>query len=407
MNPQPLASPPRWWPSMLNPRLVRLLTPLRNRDLRRQRILTVRARGAEQVRELLNRGHGVLIVSNHSFHYDSYTLIEAALRAGWFTHFLTAWQVFGMSTRFGQWMLQHHGCFSINREGTDVQAYKTAVSILAAGPHALVIYPEGDIYHSNDRIMPFREGAAAIALSAFKKGDRPISIVPAAMKCFYTSDPTPELAGMMDRLERHICWRPRGDLPLLERIYRFGGGFLALKEVEYLGQVQTGTVRERLISLALRILEQVRRRNSLPLIGDGVHERLRHLRSSLVKLVDEVRESDSATGTPEARRRLQDLRQDIADLFFVGQLSSYHGDYSAGKPTIERLAETIDKFEEDVFGLDYPTPRGTREAVVRFGESFAVEAPRPSAGELTRRLEGAVQSLLDELNREHETEKSR
>ncbi len=91
----------------------------------------------------------------------------------------------------------------------------------------------------------------------------------------------------------------------------------------------------------------------------------------------------------------------------MGQLSSYHGDYSAEKPTIERLAETIDKFEEDVFGLDYPTPRGTREAVVRFGESFAVESPRPSAGELTRRLEGAVQSLLDELNRERETDKSR
>ena len=42
-------------------------------------------------------------------------------------HFLTAWQVFQMSSSYERWVLQVHGCFSINREANDLQAFKQAV----------------------------------------------------------------------------------------------------------------------------------------------------------------------------------------------------------------------------------------------------------------------------------------
>ena len=38
-------------------------------------------------------------------------------------YFLTAWQVFGMATRFERFAMQRLGCFSIDREGTDRQAF--------------------------------------------------------------------------------------------------------------------------------------------------------------------------------------------------------------------------------------------------------------------------------------------
>ncbi|MCA8999177.1 MAG: 1-acyl-sn-glycerol-3-phosphate acyltransferase, partial [Planctomycetaceae bacterium] len=318
-------------------------------------------------------------------------------------HFMTAWQVFAMSTKYGQWMLQKHGCFSINREATDMQAFKQGVGILRQGDHPLLIFPEGDIYHSNDRTMPFREGAAAIALSAMKKGDRPIVVIPAAMKCFYTEDPTEQLVATMGRLEEHIRWRPRPDLPLVERIYRFGNGFLALKEVEYLGEPNSGPVKERIQTLALAILQQLREKHGITNSGEDVHGRIRHVRGNLIKRVDKLlngkKERDLA---PSDARELHRLREALQDVFFVTQLSSYHGDYSSEKPTLERLAETIDKFEEDVFALHYPKVRGTRKAVVRFGSPLHLSEPRPSVGELTDQMETSVQQLLDKMNAERD-----
>lgn len=349
------------------------------------------------------RNHGVLIVSNHSYHYDSYVLIEAGLRGGWLAHIMTAWQVFMLYKRWGQLMLQRHGCFSINREGNDAQAFRFAVNVLTTGPHPLVIYPEGDIYHSNDRVMPFREGAAAIGLMAQRKQARPVVVIPCAMKCFYTVDPTPELVQMMNSLEAQIRWRPRPDLPLLERIYRFGNGFLALKEVEYLGQARSGAVRERLLYLADAILNQVQQRQGVPSKGGDIGARIRYLRGHLIRQFDKFHESRRDRTRPaDAREQLARLHEEMEDLFFVTQLSSYHGDYSAQKPTIERLAETIDKFEEDLFALQAPTPRGRRRAVVRFGTPLPLLATTQSAAELTVSFERSVQQLLDEITSEHE-----
>ena len=73
----------------------------------------------------------------------------------------------------------------------------------------MVIFPEGDIYHTGDRVTPFRDGAAAIAMSAAKKADRPVVCIPTALKCVYLDDPTPELTKLMTRLEESLHWRPR------------------------------------------------------------------------------------------------------------------------------------------------------------------------------------------------------
>lgn len=398
MNPQPYQTPPRHWPSKLSPSFVRKYSRWRRKELADQGIREIDSAGAEGVRAAIARGEGVLLISNHSYHYDSYVLIEAAQQSKWCAHFMTAWQVFSLYSRVGQWMLQKHGCFSINRESNDTQALRTAQSILHHGPHPLVIFPEGDIYHSNDRVMPFREGAAAIALSARKKSPRPLTIVPVAMKCFYTVDPSAELSRMMDKLEAHIRWRPAPELPLIDRIYRFGNGFLSLKEVEYLGQPVSGSMRERLLGLADHILCRIQEERGLPRKGQILADRIRNLRTHLIKQIEAILKADPDKRTSEDRQRLARLRHDMEDLFFVTQLSSYHGDYSSERPTIERIAETIDKFEEDIFALQAPTPRGARKAVVRFGEPIPLSEMTAKTAELTVQLEQTVQQLLNNIN---------
>lgn len=377
----------------MRPWLVRLWRPLINRDLRKnQRIVELDIAGVEHVQRALAGGAGVLVTPNHSFHYDSYVLIEASHRVGTPFHFLTAWQVFAMSKWHEQKMLQWHGCFSINREAADLSAFKTAVEILKSKREPLVIFPEGDIYHNNDRVTPFRDGAAAIAMSAAKKAERPVVCIPCALKCFYLDDPTEQLEELMTRLEEAIHWRPRPELPLNERIYRFAEGMLALKELEHLGQPQSGPVRERTLKLTDAVLARLEARHRVPNKGGIVPERVKEVRRAVIKAAEQDGQA------PEVKEQ---LAADMDDLFFVVQLFSYPGDYVAERPTIERIAETLDKAEEDVLKAKYPAVRGTRRAVVRFGEPIPVPKEREAKGSVeqwTDMVEGRVQGLLDQIN---------
>jgi hypothetical protein len=312
-------------------------------------------------------------------------------------HFMTAWQVFAMSTAYERWVLQVHGCFSINREANDLQAFKQGVEILRESEHPLAIFPEGDIYHHNDRVKPFRDGAAAIAMSAAKKGPRKIVVIPCALKAHYVQDPTSELEALMTRLEEEIHWRPRKSLPLNDRLYKFAEAMLALKEIEYLGRPHGGSVVERGNRLAINVLERLEKKYGVaPPSGDHgmISERVKELRRAAIKAIER-------DGLSAAER--EQLVIDKDDLFFVIQLFSYPGDYVAEHPTIERIAETLDKFEEDIFKLDCPNIRGERHVTVRFGEPIVVPAERSgrdAVAQWTDMLEKKVQELLDGINAE-------
>jgi hypothetical protein len=338
----------------------------------------------------VERGHGVLITPNHSSHADCFALYEAADQLGMPFYVMVAWQVF----RYGGWLkqiiLRHHGCFSVDREGTDMNALRKAREVLQSAPYPLVIFPEGEVYHINERITPFRDGPAAIALLAAKKAHRPIVCVPCAMKFYYSDDPTPELVELMAKLEEALYWRPRPDLSLEQRIYHFAEGVLALKEIEFLGRSNSGGLKERTVQLVEFILEHIEARYSLDHPGATIPERVKALRRRAISEFEQLADDDPA--------RIQ-FQDDLDDLFLVVQAFSYPGDYVSERPSIERIAETLDKFEEDVLGAETATIHATRRATVTFGEPIPVVAERgkkASAGQLTELLEERVQGLLDQ-----------
>lgn len=72
----------------------------------------------------------------------------------------------------------------------------------------------------------------------------------------------------------------------------------------------------------------------------------------------------------------------------------------AEKASIERIAETLDKFEEDLLPQQTATIRGVRRAVVSLGEPIDVAGfgkGKSAARELTKVLESRVQQLLDKV----------
>src|SRR5439155_26837505 len=122
--------------------------------------------------------------------------------------------------------------------------------------------------------------------------------------------------------------------------------------------------------------------------SESVPLRVKTLRHSLLeKMCDEQMTDDD-------RRAAKDA---LDDLHLVLQLYSYPGDYLSTKPSIERMAETVEKFEEDLLGA--AKPKGKRRATVRFGEALdvkrhAASRARAAAGDLTARLEAAIAQLL-------------
>lgn len=390
MNRQPFQTPPRWWSPKLSRAWVRFWSPARRRmQLREQRLVGVDVRGVENMVDAVGKDQGVLVTPNHSSHADCYAFHGAADRVGCLFNFMIAWQVFQRSGPIKRMILRQHGCFSVDREGTDMRAFRQALDILKTAPNPLVVFPEGEVYHCNERITPFREGPAAMAILAARKGDRPVVCVPCAMKYEYVEDPTPALLELADRLERAVFWRPRPDLTLPARIYHLAEGLLALKEIEFFGHSKRGELPERIAGLIEFVLQGLEGRYETAGSPTTVPERIKALRQSVIEKMESV-EAGDPTRTP--------CENDLGDLFLVVQAFSYPGNYVAERPSIERIAETLDKLEEDVLGLDTATIRGTRKVTVTFGEPIPVETGKgrkTKAADLTRLLEERVQGLLD------------
>lgn len=357
-------------------------------QIQKHRLLEIEVNGLEHLRQVLDEGCGVLITPNHSSHADCFSIYDVADRLGMPFYVMIAWQNFVRDGALKARILQQHGGFSVDREGNDLSAFRQASEVLRSKPNPLVIFPEGDVYHLNERILPFREGPAAIALSAAKRAERPVVIVPCAINYRYLDDPTPELVEVMNRLEESIHWRPRTDLSLPERIYHLAEGALALKEIEFYGHSSSGSLPDRIRNLIDFILSWLEDRYGLDAGKCGVPERVKLLRQQAIR-----RMTESPGNSPERRQ----CEEDISDLFLAVQLFSYPGDYVAEAPSVERIAETIDKLEEDVLGVKTASIRGSRKATVTLGEPIRVASTRKqrfSAADLTQCMEARVQGLL-------------
>src|SRR5439155_11249191 len=116
----------------------------------------------------ISAGHGVLITPNHCRDEDPFMLAALASAVG-APFFVVASAHLFMGNRLQSFLLRRAGAFSIYREGMDKQAVQTSIEILETAERPLVIFPEGHISRTNDRLTPMLEGTALIARQAAKK----------------------------------------------------------------------------------------------------------------------------------------------------------------------------------------------------------------------------------------------
>lgn len=355
---------PRFWPPRPSRFWGTVLTALRRRYARGSwRVSDIEIEGMPEALNHFGPCDGVILSPNHSHEGDAHVMLEVGRRARKRLYFMVAWQAFRRHWGFDGWLLQRMGCFSVDREGADRRAVRQAIDLLSAG-NWVVIFPEGEIHHLNERLMPLLDGVAFMACQAQRElaraeDDARVWILPVGIRYRFADDIRPQLEATIERLEKRMFWWKQGEAPLHERIIRLGEMLLTIKEKEKLGRSgeADGDLPTRIFKLIDTLLasheEEFLGKNS---IDKTVPMRVKALRRQLL-------ERGAAEDADEETWRK--VLRGLDDVQLALQLYSYPGDYVQEEPTPERMAETLEKFEEDIYGTTRSI--GTRCAHVRFG----------------------------------------
>jgi len=376
------------WPRALNLYFPRYLR-------RRYGTAKVEIVGAEKLRASIAAGHGVLVTPNHCRDEDPFILSALAREVGR-PFFVVASAHLFMGNKLQAFLLRRAGAFSIYREGMDKQAVQTSIEILETAERPLVIFPEGHISRTNDRLTPMLEGTALIARQAAKKRakDNKKAIVhPVAVRYSFPFDVDAAAARMLDEIERRLTWRPSSGMPLHERFTKVGAGLLALKELEYLGHTQEGTIAQRIEKLIDAILRPMESEWTNGNSEGHVVARVKRLRSAILPdmIKGELDESEKAR-----RWRL------LEDADLAQQLYHYPPNYVGDGSSKARMIETVERFEEDLTGK--VSVHGPVNAKLTVGDAIEVSTARESRGEgdpLMAAIEAQLRTMLGIAAPEH------
>ncbi len=369
------------WPRAINLYIPRYLH-------RRYGTSKIEITGDEKLRASIDAGHGVLITPNHSRDEDPFIISALAKKIGK-PFFVVASAHLFMHNKLQAFVLRRAGAFSIYREGMDKQAVQTSIEILETAERPLVIFPEGHISRTNDRLTPMLEGTALIARQAAKKRakeNKKVVVHPVALRYSFPYDIDAVVARSLDEIEQRLTWRPSRELPLYERFQKVGAGLLALKELQYLGHTQDGTIAERIPKLYDAILKPLEAEWTNNNSDGHVVARVKRLRAAILP--------DMIKGDLDEAEKARRWRQ-LEDADVAQQLYHYPPNYIGDSTAKARMVETVERFEEDLTGK--VTVHGRVDAKITVGDAIEVSMGREARGEadpLITTIERQLRAML-------------
>jgi 1-acyl-sn-glycerol-3-phosphate acyltransferase len=382
-----------WWPTVIAK--LQLFAPhLRKVD----GVIEHEVRHVERLRESIAAGHGILITPNHSRNADPLVMGWLVRETPCFVYAMASWHLFNQN-RFMSWAIPKMGGFSVNREGIDRLALNTAIDALAEGKRPLVIFPEGAVTRTNDRLHALLDGVAFMARTAAKRrakesAEKKVVVHPVAIKYLFGGDIQKAAGGVLSDIEQRLTWRAKDDRPLLERITAVGNGLLTLKELQYFGEPQQGKLGKRMDALIDHLLEPLEEEWFGGVKTGSVVPRVKAIR---MKIMPKMQKGE--LNEVERGRRWRQLEE----LYLAQQISCYPPDY-LDLPTVDRVLETVERFEEDV--TDKVRVHGQLKVVIDVGEAIEVTTERDKSVEsdplmdaIRTQLQGALDRLALESHR--------
>jgi 1-acyl-sn-glycerol-3-phosphate acyltransferase len=354
-------------------------------------------RGLDRLQASIDADHGIMLASNHCRPCDPMVLGYMAARIRCYPHIMASWHLFmqgGLTSR----LLPRIGTFSVYREGLDRESLKCAIDLLAAAKRPLMIFPEGFVSRTNDRLGNLMEGTAFIARNAARRRAEmtppgKVVIHPVAVRYFFHGDLDLALKEVLEDIEHRLSWLPQKHLPLDARIAKVGSALLTLKEIEHLEKPQTGTLAERLTLLIDRLLAPLEREWLKSSREGDVPSRVKSLRGAILPQM--------VNGEIDEQERARRWRQ-LADLYLAQQLSLYPPEYFDSPPTREQLLETVERFEEDL--TDVARIHRPFQVVVEVGEAIEVSPTRQRGADsdpIMTQLREALESMLAASKRKY------
>jgi 1-acyl-sn-glycerol-3-phosphate acyltransferase len=349
-------------------------------------------RHLERLRASLAAGHAILLTPNHPRTADPLALGWLAVEAACHFYCMASWHLF-QGSRLNTWAIRALGAFSVNREGVDRPAINMAIELLAEAKRPLIIFPEGASSRTADHLHALLDGVAFIARAAAKKRAKQsppgkVVVHPVAIKYFFGGDIRRVADVVLTEIEHRLTWQPQRCLPLAERIIKVGSALLSLKEIEYFGQLQTGPFAERLNRLIDRLLGPLETEWFGHVVSGAAVPRVRNLRSKLLP--------DMVVGRIAPAERTRRWQQ-LADIYLAQQLAAYPPGYLV-EPTVDRVLEIIEKFEEDI--TDKARLHGQLKVVLDVGEAIEVSPERDrraSVDPLMVEIQNSLQTMIDRL----------
>jgi 1-acyl-sn-glycerol-3-phosphate acyltransferase len=379
-----------WWPDFIQ------RFDLYGRWLRKSEgVVSCELRDAERLKESLDAGHGVMLTPNHCRPGDPLVLGWLSRAVGYHVYAMASWHLFNQGW-FTAWAIRKMGGFSLYREGVDRQAINTAIEILETAERPLVLFPEGAVTRTNDRLNALLDGVAFIARTAAKRRAKHVDggkvvIHPVGIKYLFRGDLEKVADEVLTDIEHRFSWLPQRDLSVYDRIVKVGRGLLCLKEIEHFGQEQSGRFADRLTGLIDRLLQPLEEEwLGRPQTG-AVVPRVKALRMKLLP--------DMVKGELSEDERQRRWRQ-LADIYLAQQVASYPSDYLS-RPSVDRFLETLERYEEDL--TDKARVHGSLHVIIQVGEAIDVSPQRDRKADvdpLMARIEHDLQSLLDQLAEE-------
>ena len=361
---------------------------------RLQGVVDHECRNLDRLRASIDAGHGVMMAPNHPRLADPMVFCFVARETPCNFYAMASWHLFNQGW-FTKFMIRMMGAFSVNREGLDRQAIDFAIKILQNAERPLLIFAEGATSRTNDRLMALMEGPAFIARTAAKrraKEGKKVVIHPIGIKYVYQGDIEKACDGVLSRIEKSMSWNPLTGMPLIERLIKVGNALLTLKELQYDMPRIEGTLRERQTALRDHLLSPLEREWLGGEKNDGVQVRVKNLR---MKIFPEMTRQELSA--EERQRRWEQL----ARTYLAQQVDCYPGLYLYDLPSIDRILETTEKFEEDLTGKC--TVHGNLKVIIDVDEAIEVPTERvrgvdedPIMTQVRERLEALVGKLQNE-----------
>ena len=404
-----IEEPYRFIPPVRGRRWVRFFTPILPHFLRASYGVTeVDLRHAERLTDSVAAGRGVLLTPNHPRLTDPMVMGTVVTRTGVPTFTMASFHLFKQAGFWGRaeaWMMRRLGAFSLFREGTDRTSLNYAIDALTDAARPVVVFPEGTCSGANDRLTPLLDGVSLVARTAAKRrvkrrdgggppvgGDPAVVVHPVAIKYEFLDDPAAALDPVLTDLERRFGWENRSDVPPLVRTEAFANAFLAGRECEFTGGPRCGDPSVRSDELIEAILRPLEDRRAAGDHGGSVVGRVKTLRAAILAALQDP-------ATPDADK--PPLRDELRRCYVAQQLHFlYPEDYLTDDSPVERLLETVIRFDEEL--NTHARTLGRWRVLVEIGEAIPVGTERvrgedPLMEEIAARLTAMLAGLSAEV----------